>query len=239
MRRAGRIGGGGAALGLAAATLVAAGVYAAAEIQLPAGPNRDLVYGACRTCHDLQYLVESAGIGRDDWDALIDSMGQYGLRIAPPERAKILDYLATYLGPHPPPAAAAAPPAPALDGAQLFATQCAPCHQPNGQGAPGAFPPLAGNRDLFRDRLFPVLVVLNGIAGAIEVEGKTYSGEMPSFAHLSDADIAALVAYMRGAWSNAALRPAGMAVIDAASVKRARAQALTPAAVRAYRSRLP
>lgn len=230
----------GFGLGLLGIVLVAAGVRAAGEIQLPPGPNRELVYGACRTCHDLQYLVESAGIGRDDWASVIKGMGQYGLRISPAEREKILDYLATYLGPHPPPAGTIAPAVPAaVDGATLFTTQCTGCHQANARGVPGNFPPLAGNRDLFRDRLFPVYVLLNGLTGGIEVNGTSYNGQMPSFAHLSDAEIAALVRYVRSNWNNAALRPAGMAPIDASAVKQARTKPLTPEAVHAYRSRLP
>lgn len=226
--------------GLAASVLAAIGLRAASEIQLPAGPNRDLVYGACRTCHDLQYLVESAGIGRDDWNALLDSMQQYGLRIAPAERAKIVDYLGTYLGPHPPPpGATAAAPAKAPSGADLFHTQCTSCHQSNGQGLAGQYPPLAGNPDLFRDRLFPVYVLLNGLAGPITVKGKRYNGQMPPFAHLSDAEIAALINHLRTAWGNAALRPQTMAPIDADTVKAARTKPMTPAAVHAYRASAP
>lgn len=92
-----------------ACAIVSASSFAAAAQELPAGPNRDLVYGNCRTCHDLQYLKESAGLPRDTWTELLDTMKQYGLRIQPDVRAKILDYLATYLGPNPPPASAAAP----------------------------------------------------------------------------------------------------------------------------------
>ncbi len=78
---------------------------------IPPGPNRDLVYGKCRTCHDLQYLVESAGVPRTTWGELLDSMKQYGLELPKDERAKILEYLGTYLGPNPPPKTAAAAPA--------------------------------------------------------------------------------------------------------------------------------
>ena len=221
--------------------VAAAGMAAADEIQLPPGPNRELVYGACRTCHDLGYLVESAGIGREDWDSLINGMRQYGLRIPPAERAKILDYLGTYLGPHPPPAgaatAAAAPEA--VDGSKIFATQCTACHQPDGKGLPGHFPPLAGNHDLFRDRLLPVYVLLNGLSGPIAVEGNSYNGQMPSFAHLSDAEIAAVIRYVRDTLNKEISRPAGMAPIDAETVKQARAKPLDPAAVHAYRAGLP
>ena len=105
--------------------LSACGAHAA-ERQLPAGPNRDLVYGACRTCHDLRYLKNSAGIPRR-LEELLDSMRQYGLRIPPGERGKILDYLATYLGPTPPPAVETKKaPASGADGAKLFPSNVRP-----------------------------------------------------------------------------------------------------------------
>jgi mono/diheme cytochrome c family protein len=229
-------------LGALAMLLTGSGVRAADHIELPPGPNRELVYGACRTCHDLQYLVESAGITRDDWSDLIDSMRQYGLRIPPERRAKILGYLGTYLGPNPPPkGAAAAKPEQAkpADGATLFAEQCIACHQKSGKGLAGSFPPLAGNLDLMRDRVFPVYVLLNGLEGKITVAGKDYNAQMPPFSHLSDAEIAALVRYIRGAWNNASLRPANMKPVDAETVKAARTKTMTAAAVHAYRARLP
>ena len=231
----------GPALGAALAVALAAAPIAAAEIELPQGPNRDLVYGACRTCHDLQYLTESAGIPRDSWAEVVDSMRQYGLRIPAERRAKILDYLATYLGPNPPPKGAAkatAEPERPVDGATVFAEQCVACHQENGAGQPGSFPPLAGNRDLMRDRVFPVYVLLNGLEGKITVAGKSYDGQMPPFDHLSDAEIAAVVEYIRGAWNNASLRPSDLEPIDAETVEKARAKKMTTAEVHAYRARL-
>jgi mono/diheme cytochrome c family protein len=225
----------GAAVG---AMLGAAGVWAATE-ELPPGPNRELVYGQCRTRHDLQYVVDSAGIPREEWEAVIDNMRQYGLRIPADQRDKIIEYLATYLGPHPPPkttptTAAAAP----VDGAAVYAQQCAVCHQASGKGVTGAFPPLAGNRDLFLSRELPVEVVLHGISGAITVEATAYNGAMPSFAHLTDEQIAAVVRHVRSAWNNAALRPQGLAPVDAALVAAARKQSKTPQAVAAERQRL-
>lgn len=213
---------------------------AAGTITLPDGPGRALVYGTCQTCHDLQYLKESAGIGRDDWSSILDAMHSYGMRIPADREAKILDYLATYLGDQPPPAAAASTAAaPPADGKQIFAEQCSACHQPTGQGVAGNFPPLAGNPDLFHDRAMPVHVVLGGLAGPITVKGQTYTGEMPSFAHLSDAEIAAVLNYVRGAWGNAKLRPAGMAPIDAATVAAVRATSPTAAAAHDYRAAHP
>jgi mono/diheme cytochrome c family protein len=210
---------------------------ATAAIELPAGPNRNLVYAQCRTCHDLQYLQESAGIPRDAWSDILDSMKQYGLRLSDDQRKKILDYLATYLGPNPPPATPTTTTnnAEAANGKSLFEEQCIACHQANGQGVPGQFPALAGNRDLFIDRIYPAYVVLFGLSGPITVEGKNYDGAMPPFGHLSDAQIAGVVNYVRGAWQNAKLKPAGLRPIEAAEVAAARKKPLNPAAVFAYR----
>lgn len=209
--------------------------------ELPAGPNRSLVYGKCRTCHDLQYLVESAGITRDDWEAQLDSMRTYGLRLTPDERAKILEYLGTYLGPSPPPAQSATatpetktPP----DGAAVYGAQCAACHQPNGQGVAGQFPPLAGNRDLFLDKTYALRVVLFGIEGSVSIGGKAYNGIMPPFSHLSDAETAAVVNYLRGAWGNDKLKPGDMTAATEADAQAARATAMTAEAVHAYRKKL-
>ena len=218
--------------------MLAAEALAASDIELPPGPGRDLVYGQCHTCHDLQSLVDSAGIPRASWAAVLDGMRQYGLRVAPDVRDKILEYLAVYLGPNPPPAAEAAAPAggsPA-DGQTVYAQNCAACHQPDGKGLAGQFPPLAGNPDLFLDRLFPVYVVLNGLAGELTVAGEQFRSTMPPFDHLPDASIAAVVNHVRSAWGNDALRPTGMAELDAAAVAKARQQPMAAAEVHAYRA---
>jgi mono/diheme cytochrome c family protein len=217
--------------------LFASGIATAEEMKLPPGPNRELVYGNCRTCHDLQYVRDSAGITRDSWEAELEDMQQRGLQLKPDVRKKILDYLATYLGPNPPKAPPkATAPAAKVDGKQVFRRQCVACHGRNGKGTGTLFPPLAGNRDIFLDRTFPALVVLNGLKGPLKVGGKRFNGVMPSFAHLSDAKIAAVVNYIRAAWGNTKLRPEGMAAVDAELVKAARAKQMGPAKVHAYRA---
>jgi len=209
---------------------------AADRFELPEGPNRDLVYGRCRTCHDLQYIVDSAGIGREDWAAEIEDMGRFGLRVPEAERDKIAEYLATYLGAGAPRAAPARAPAKTLvDGRAVYQRQCSSCHQPEGEGVARTFPPLAGNPDVFLDRLFPIYVVLNGLQGPATIKGVQYQGVMPPFDHLSDAEIAAVVSYVRGAWGNATLRPAGFLDADAALVGEARKERLQPTEVQAYR----
>ena len=207
--------------------------------ELPAGPNRSLVYGSCRSCHGLEYLTESAGIDRSQWASVLKTMRQLGMpALSDDDRHKILDYLGTYLGPHSPPktaAGATSAPTQIASGQSLFKEQCATCHQPGGKGVPGQFPPLAGNADLFASHTFPVLVLLNGLQGAITVHGGTFNGQMPSFRYLSDAEVAALVNYVRGSWGNAELRPSGAAPVTSKEVADARGRTLSPQDVHAYR----
>ena len=214
------------------------GVASAQEIELPQGPNRDLVYGKCRTCHDLQYLIESKGVPRSTWKDLLVNMKQYGLEIPKDDRAKILDYLATYMGPNPPPKTAAPATTAKVDGASLFKQQCSGCHQPTGKGVPGNFPPLAGNPDLFLSRSFPAMVALFGMEGKITTEGQTIASAMPSFGHLSDAEIAAVVNYVRGAWGNDKLKPADLKPIDAKLVAEQRKLKLAAKQVHTHRAKL-
>lgn len=89
------------------------------------------------------------------------------------------------------------------DGAQVYAS-CAGCHQANGQGVPGAFPPLAGHAaDLYQaEPAYLADVVLFGLQGQIEVEGANYNGLMPAWANLSDAQIAAVLNYILDSWGN-------------------------------------
>lgn len=88
-------------------TLFALVAAAAQIVELPEGPNRDLVSKVCKSCHDLQMVFDAAGISRADWDMSLDEMTANGMNISADERAKILGYLSTYLGPSPPKATTA------------------------------------------------------------------------------------------------------------------------------------
>src|SRR5690625_2019762 len=81
---------------------------------------------------------------------------------------------------------------------------CSGCHQANGQGVPGAFPPLAGHAvELFEaDPGYLANTVSFGLQGPIEVDGMTYNGLMPGWQSLSDAEIAAVLNYILTDWGN-------------------------------------
>jgi cbb3-type cytochrome c oxidase subunit III len=91
------------------------------------------------------------------------------------------------------------------NGKAIYAAKCAACHQANGSGL-GPFPPLAGNPDVIKtDSSAIIATVLNGRTGPISVNGKQYGGNMPAWrGQLSNADIAAVLTYVRSAWSNKA-----------------------------------
>ena|SRR5215475_6766790 len=85
-------------LGVLTITVAMLGTAAAQRADLPAGPDRDVVSHACQACHDLSMVVAAAGLTRDGWNATIEEMISYGMRVEADERAKILDYLSNYLG---------------------------------------------------------------------------------------------------------------------------------------------
>jgi mono/diheme cytochrome c family protein len=93
------------------------------------------------------------------------------------------------------------------EGEALYAMHCAACHQATGAGIPGAFPPLAGHVPeilaLEEGRSYPILVVLYGLAGTIEVHGQTYAGLMPPMAYLEDEEIADVLNFIATAWGHA------------------------------------
>lgn len=80
-------------------------------------------------------------------------------------------------------------------GKAVYASKCATCHQPNGAGIPGSFPPLANNPNA-TDPAHVETVVRDGLKGPITVNGQTYNSVMPPVAGLSDTDVANVVAYV-------------------------------------------
>jgi len=96
-----------------------------------------------------------------------------------------------------------AQPAAADAGASLYGSRCAACHQANGKGLPGAFPPLAADPVVTAaDPAEHVRVVLFGRKGAV-IGGVSYPGEMPAWGpQLSDEEIAAVVNHERTSFGN-------------------------------------
>ena len=98
-------------------------------------------------------------------------------------------------------------------GAEVYGTNCAACHQANGQGLPGAFPGLAGSAIAIGSVEDHIDIVLNGKAGSA----------MAAFgSQLNDADLAAVITYERLSWGNEELLAPDQAVVQPSDIKAAR-----------------
>lgn len=89
---------------------------------------------------------------------------------------------------------------PALDGAALYTANCQSCHQPNGEGLPGAFPPLKGSPIVNGDNLeLYIGIIMNGYDARAEY------GVMPPVgtnANLTADEVTAIMNHERSSWGN-------------------------------------
>ena len=101
-------------------------------------------------------------------------------------------------------AAAAGPPDPKVLGKKFFSANCVTCHQANGQGQPGQFPPLAGSEFVLGDasnRL--IAIVLKGLQGPVQVKGQSVNNSMQAWeGQYTDQQLAAILTYVRSDWGN-------------------------------------
>jgi len=87
------------------------------------------------------------------------------------------------------------------NGAKIYATKCFVCHQVNGEGIAGAFPPLKNSDYLLADKKRAVKQVLNGSNEPMEVNGATYTIPMP-FQVDTHQDAVDVINYVLNAWGN-------------------------------------
>lgn len=94
-------------------------------------------------------------------------------------------------------------------GALIFKTVCQTCHGMDGEGIESLAPPLNHSEIVTGKKQRLIAIVLYGLTGPVEVNGKVYkvSADMPGIGsndEFSDADIAQLLSFVRNAWSNKA-----------------------------------
>ncbi len=87
-------------------------------------------------------------------------------------------------------------------GKNLFGGTCSTCHQANGEGLPGVFPPLAKSDFLMGDKNRAIEVILNGLSGPVTVNGKEYNSVMPPMSQLNNDEVANILTYVRNSWGN-------------------------------------
>lgn len=86
-------------------------------------------------------------------------------------------------------------------GQLLYDMACLPCHQPEGRGLPGVYPPLAGSDWVRGEPGRLIRILLHGLSGPIRVSGADFGGPdsvpMPSMGGLTDEQIADVLTHVR------------------------------------------
>jgi mono/diheme cytochrome c family protein len=110
----------------------------------------------------------------------------------------------------------------ALNGEALYKTHCAACHQLNGQGLPGVFPPLAKSPYVdSKNKERMAAIMMYGLMGPVNVLGTTYNNVMSAVgmsANIPSDELSALSAYVRSSWGNKS-DPIEPSVFDALKAK--------------------
>ena len=88
-------------------------------------------------------------------------------------------------------------------GEQVYTQVCVACHQANGEGMTGAWPPLAGSEWIAKSNETLIKIVLHGLMGEVEVKGAKYNNVMsPWGSALNDVEVANVLTYVRSSWGN-------------------------------------
>ena len=168
---------------------------------------------------DTARVVQLLKTGRTEGATVLGPMAEVVLHSTQYLSTEDLRAMAAFLkslpeAPRPEPRVAIAPSADVVRrGVALYERHCAGCHGAQGEGVPNAYPPLAGNRAV----MLPVtanlvqLVLAGGFAPATEGNPRPFG--MPPYATvLSDAEVAAVLTHIRGAWGNQAAPVSELAV---------------------------
>ena len=180
---------------------------------LPAGPDRELFASRCLSCHTMRYMTMQPLLTQAKWEDSVKKMIKtYGAPIEESEAPRLAQYLVALQHSEPETLArtvVGTAELPALNGGdvergkQVYATSCAACHGATGKGdGPNMASLLPHATDLTEGLFAPVAIetaVVRGVGGTA----------MPSFASLSQQDLASVVAYTQQLGAKA--QPAGSA----------------------------
>ncbi len=102
-------------------------------------------------------------------------------------------------------------------GQKLYADNCLSCHQADGLGVQNMNPPIVKTEYILGDKVRLIKIVLNGFSESVEINGNTYSNNMPAHDYMTDQQIADVLTYARNSFGNKA------PYVTAAQVKAVRA----------------
>ncbi len=87
-------------------------------------------------------------------------------------------------------------------GAKVYNQYCYVCHQADGKGVPGAFPPLTNTEWVNGNVDTLISIVVKGRQGEMEVNGEKYNSVMTPHGFLTDEEIAGVITYVRQNFGN-------------------------------------
>ena len=87
------------------------------------------------------------------------------------------------------------------EGKMVYDKSCISCHQSDGLGMEGVFPPLAGSDYLLEDKSRAAYQVINGLKDEITVNGTVYNGIMPP-QELAKKEVRDVLNYVLNSWGN-------------------------------------
>jgi mono/diheme cytochrome c family protein len=90
------------------------------------------------------------------------------------------------------------------NGRAVYAATCLQCHKSTGLGQEGLAPPLLDSEWALGPESRVIRIVLHGLNGPITVAGRTHMLDMPALGSLKDADIAAVLTFVRRSWDHEA-----------------------------------
>ncbi len=86
-----------------------------------------------------------------------------------------------------------------VEGLELYKTHCANCHQIDGAGLEGLYPPIA-EEYLTKNKLKVICGIKYGIVDTLTIKGKQYSQPMPGNFNLEPLEIAEITTYIYNKW---------------------------------------
>jgi nitrite reductase (NO-forming) len=89
-----------------------------------------------------------------------------------------------------------------IAGKQVYESRCLVCHQPNGIGIPGTYPPLANSDYLLVDKKRALDNVVNGFKDSIVVNGTTYKRHLMPDIELTNEQVRDVMNYILNSWGN-------------------------------------
>jgi mono/diheme cytochrome c family protein len=89
-------------------------------------------------------------------------------------------------------------------GKVIYATYCLSCHQADGGGVPNMNPPLIQTSYVLGSKASLIKIVLNGFQKPVDIDGESYSNNMPALSSLKDQQIADVLTYIRNNFGNKA-----------------------------------